>query len=129
MKGRFEKRATRAIKNGNVEIMNLGRVFSRGIGQKQAYNKIENELSVWEIKRMLCKIGGKLYDELYAVENMLEIGKNLTFSELEILFDMLDSKERIVKRFEEFEVYVKKNIKEIRTERDVKRLKRLFKLG
>lgn len=38
-------------------------------------------------------------------------------------------KGRFEKRFEEFEIYVKKNINDIKSERDIKRLKRLYKLG
>ena len=133
MKGVYVKRANRAgagnIKHGNVEVTNLGRIFSDGINQKEAYNKIENELTVWEIKRMLCKIGCKLYDELDIINEMLEVGKNLSFRELEELFNILDSKEKLVARFEEFEMYVKQNIDDIKSERDIKRLKRLYKLG
>ena len=133
MKGIYEKRANRAgagnVKKGNIEVANLGRIFSRGIGQKEAYNKIENELTVYEIKRALYKIGCKLYDELDTLEEMLEVGKNLSFSELTEIFNMLDSKEKIVARFEEFEAYVKENINDIKTEKDIKRLKRLYKLG
>lgn len=133
MKGIYEKRANKAgaanIKYGNRELANLGKVFSNGINQRAAYGKIECELSVWEIKRTLCKIGCKLYDELDAINEMLEIGKNLSFRELEELFNILDSKEKLVARFEEFEIYVKKNINDIKNERDIKRLKKLFKLG
>lgn len=133
MKGRFEKRCNVAgaanVKCGNRELANLGRVFSRGIGQKQAYDRIERELTMWQIKKSLYEIGCKLYDELNTVEEMLEIGKNLSFNELEELFKMLDSKEKLVSRFEEFEEYVRKNLNTIKTDRDIKRLKRMFKLG
>ena len=60
---------------------------------------------------------------------MLEIGKNLSFAELQELFNMLDSKEKLVNRFEQMEMYIKENINSIKTERDIKRVKRLFKLG
>lgn len=134
MKDRFVKRASKAgagnVKRyGDVEVCNLGNVFNRGIGQKQAYNRIENELTDVQIKRYLCNFGGKLYDELDAINEMLEVGKRLSFAELEELFRILDSKEKLVARFEEFEAYVRKNIEDIRTDRDIKRLKRIFKLG
>ena len=133
MKGRFEKRARIAgaanVKYGNAELANLGNVFSRGINQKEAYNKIENELTVYQIKKHLYDFGGKIYSELDALEEMLETGKKLSFKELEGLFSMLDSKEKLVKRFEQFEAYVKENINDTKTDRDIKRLKRLFKLG
>lgn len=133
MKGRFEKRASKAgaanVKYGNVELANLGRVFSRGIRQKEAYNKIENELTVYQIKKVLYEIGCKLYNELDAVEEMLEVGKNMPFTELEEIFKILDSKEKLVARFEQFEHYVRKNINDIKTDRDIKKLKRIFKLG
>ena len=42
-KGRFERRASRAgagnIKCGNANVTNLGNVFSRGIGQREAYER------------------------------------------------------------------------------------------
>ena len=133
MKGRFEKRASRAgagnIKQGNVELANLGKVFSNGINQKAAYERIENELTVYEIKKVLFEIGCKLYDVLNTVEEMLEVSKRLSFNELSEIFNMLESKERIVSRFEQFEEYVRSNINDIKSERDIKRLKRLFKLG
>lgn len=133
MKSRFEKRANRAgaanIKYGNVELANLGKVFNNGINQKAAYKKIEEELSVYQIKKCLYEIGSKLYDELDAVEEMLECGKRLSFSELQEIFNMLDSKEKLVARFEQFEEYVKNNINDIKTDRDIKKLKRMFKLG
>ena len=85
MKGRFEKRANKAgagnIKMGNVKVTCLGNVFNRGIDQKGAYDRIENELSVWEIKRSLYKFGMKIYDELNEVNEMLECNKNLSFEE------------------------------------------------
>lgn len=133
MKSRFEKRATKAgagnVKYGNRELANLGRAFSDSINQKAAYEKIENELTEYQIKKVLCEIGCKLYDELDAVEKMLEVGKRLSFNELQEIFNMLDSKEKVIARFEEFEQYVRKNIEDIRTDRDIKRLKRMFKLG
>ena len=133
MKGRFEKRADRAgaanVKQGNVELANLGKVFSNGINQKASYERIENELTVYEIKKVLFEIGCKLYDELNTVEEMLEVSKRLSFNELSEIFNMLESKERIVSRFEQFEEYVRSNINDIKSERDIKRLKRLYKLG
>lgn len=133
MKGRFEKRATKAgagnVKYGNAEVANLGNVFSRGIDQKGMYDRIENELTDIQIKRYLCNVGGKLYDELDALEEMLETGKRLSFSELTEIFNMIDSKEKLIARFEEFEQYVRTNIEDIRTDKDIKRLKRMFKLG
>lgn len=131
-KGRFAKRASKAgagnVKMGNVKVTSLGQVFNRGIDQKGAYDRIENELSVWEIKRSLYKVGTKIYDELNAVNDMLESSKNLSFKELTELFDILESKERKVSRFEEYETYVRNNITEIKTEKDLHRLQKLFKL-
>lgn len=133
MKSRFIKRADKAgagnIKCGNVEVAILGNVFSRGINQKYMYEKIENELTVYQIKKMVYEIGCKLYDELDAIQEMLEVGKKLSFAELQELFNMLDSKEKIVSRFEQFEEYIKNNINEVKTDRDIKRIKRMFKLG
>ena len=133
MKSIYEKRASKAgagnIKNGNKEIANLGRVFSRGIGQREAYDRIENELTVYQIKKSLYEFGSKLYDEMYTLEEMLEVGKNLSFNELTEIFNMLDSKEKIIARFEQFEEYVRTNIENIKTDRDIKKLKRMFKLG
>ena len=133
MKGRFEKRANRAgaanIKYGNKELANLGNVFSRGIDQQGMYNRIANELTVYQIKKSLYEFGSKLYDEMYTLEDMLEVGKNLSFNELTEIFNMLDSKERLVARFEEMEEYVRKNINDIKNDRDIKRIKRMFKLG
>ena len=133
MKGRFEKRASRAgaanVKYGNRELASLGKVFNNGINQKAAYEKVEQELTVWQIKRTLNEIGCKLYDELDAVEAMLEVSKRLSFNELSEIFRMLESKERLVARFEQFEEYVRKNIEDIRSDRDIKRIKRIFKLG
>ena len=131
-KGRFEKRASRAgagnVKQGNSKVTCLGNVFNRGINQKGAYDRIENELSVWEIKRSLYKVGTKIYDELNAVNEMLESNKELSFNELNELFGILESKERKVARFEEYETYVRNNIAEIKTEKDLNRLQKLFKL-
>lgn len=133
MKGRFEKRASKAgagnIKCGNVEVANLGRVFSRGIGQKEAYNKVEDGLTVDQIKKSLYNDGAVVYNALDEINEMLEVNKNLSFNELRELFDILDSKEKLVARFEAYEEYIRKNITEIRSEKDIKRLKRLFKLG
>ena len=133
MKSRFIKRADKAgagnIKQGNSEVAILGRVFNRGIGQKYMYEKIENELTVSQIKKSVYEIGCKLYDDLFALEEMLEVGKKLTFGELTEIFNMIDSKEKLVNRFEQFEEYMRTNIKDIKTERDIKRIKRMFKLG
>lgn len=116
------------IKHGNTEMVNCSRIFNNGIHQKREYERIESELSVYQIKRMLYEVGSKLYDDLYTIEAMLETGRNLSFRELQYIFDILDSKEKLVKRFEEFEQYIRKNITEIRTEKDIKRIKRLYKI-
>ena len=126
---KMERAGMSNIKHGNEKVMNLGKVFQNGINQRAAYEKIESELTVYEIKKMLYTIGVKLYDDLDTINEMLETGKNLSFKELSYLFDILDSKERQVKRFEEFESYIRKNIYEIRTEKDIKRLKDLYKIG
>ena len=132
MKGRFIKRASKAgagnVKQGNVKVTSLGQVFNRGIDQKGAYDRIENELTTWEIKRSLYKFGMKIYEELNDVNEMLETGKELTFNELTELFSILESKERKVSRFEEYETYVRNNITEIKTEKDLRNLQKLFKL-
>ena len=132
MKSRFTKRASRAgagnVKQGNVKVTSLGQVFNRGIDQKGAYERIENELTSWEIKRSLYKFGTKLYDELNEINELLESNKELSFKELEGLFHVLDSKERKVARFEEYENYVRENINNIKNERDLHRLQKLFKL-
>lgn len=132
MKDRFVKRASRAgagnVVQGNANVCNLGNVFNRGIGQKEAYNRVENELTIWEIKRHLYSFGSKIYDELNEINEMLECGKDLSFDELNGLFDILDSKERKVSRFEEYETYVRENINDIKIEKDLFRLQRLFKL-
>lgn len=132
MKDRFIKRASKAgagnVKQCNANVTNLGNVFSRGIGQKQAYGKIENELTVYQIKKHLYDFGAILYNELDDINEMLEVNKNLSFSELKELFDILSSKERKVSRFEEYETYVRNNITEIKTEKDLHRLQKLFKL-
>ena len=132
MKGRFIKRASKAgagnVKQGNVKVTSLGQVFNRGIDQKGAYDRIENELSVWEIKRSLYKVGTKIYDELNEVNDLLESNKELSFTELRELFNILDSKEKKVSRFEQYEEYVRENITEIKTEKDLHRLQRFFKL-
>lgn len=131
-KGRFERRASKAgagnIKQGNVNVCNLGQVFNRGINQKGMYEKVENELTTWEIKRHLYSFGSKIYDELNEINEMLECGKDLSFDELNGLFDILDSKERKVSRFEEYETYVRENINNIKIEKDLFRLQKLFKL-
>ena len=132
MKDRFVKRA-RIAGAGNMEYgdrvaANSGKIFHSGINQKLAYEKIEEELTVYQIKKILYSIGVKLYNDLDDINEMLETGKNLSFKELKYLFDILDSKERLVARFEEFEMYVRKNIIEIKTERDIKRLKRLYRI-
>ena len=132
MKSRFTKRASRAgagnVKQGNVKVTSLGQVFNRGIDQKGAYERIENELTSWEIKRSLYKFGTKLYDELNEINELLESNKEMSFVELRELFGILDSKERKVSRFEEYESYVRDNIEEIKTEKDLYRLQKLFKL-
>lgn len=132
MKGRFIKRASKAgagnVKQGNVKVTSLGQVFNRGIDQKGAYEKIENELTVYQIKKRLYDFGAILYNELDDINEMLEVNKNLSFSELKELFDILSSKERKVSRFEEYETYVRNNITEIKTEKDLHRLQKLFKL-
>ena len=132
MKSRFTKRASRAgagnVKQGDVKVTSLGQVFNRGIDQKGAYERIENELTSWEIKRSLYKFGTKLYDELNEINELLESNKEMSFVELRELFGILDSKERKVSRFEEYETYVRNNITEIKTEKDLHRLQKLFKL-
>ena len=132
MKDRFLKRADKAgagnIKQGNAEVANLGRVFNRGIGQKEAYEKIENELTTDQIKKHLYNFGAKIYNELDEVNEMLECGKELSFKELNELFNVLESKERKVNRFEEYEDYVRENINSIKTEKDLHNLQKLFKL-
>lgn len=131
-KGRFERRASKAgagnIKQGNAKVTSLGNVFNRGINQKGAYDRIENELSVLEIKRHLYSFGSKIYDELNEINEMLECGKDLSFDELNGLFNILDSKERKVSRFEEYETYVRENINDIKIEKDLFRLQKSFKL-
>ena len=85
MKGRFIKRASKAgagnVKQGNVKVTSLGQVFNRGIDQKGAYEKIENELTVYQIKKRLYDFGAILYNELDDINEMLEVNKNLSFSE------------------------------------------------
>ena len=133
MKDRFVKRA-RIAGAGNMEYgdrvaANSGKIFHSGINQKLAYEKIENELTVYQIKKRLYEIGCKLYDELNEIEDMLESSKNLSFRELEYIFDILESKKKLVARFEEFEMYIKKNIYDIKNERDIRRIKRMFRIG
>lgn len=132
MKSRFTKRASKAgagnIKMGNAEVCNLGKVFNRGIGQKQAYDRIERELTVWEIKRHLYNFGSTIYNELDEVNEMLECGKELSFKELNEIFKVLESKERKVDRFEKYEEYIRENLTEIKTEKDLHNLQKLFKL-
>ena len=57
MKGIYEKRCDRAgaanIKVGNAEVANLGKVFSNGINQKAEYKKVEDGLTVDQIKKSL----------------------------------------------------------------------------
>ena len=129
MKKRCDKAGAANIKCGNKELAILGKVFSDGINQKAAYKKIENELTTDQIKRSLYNDGATYYNELDEVNELLEVSKNLSFSELKVLFDMLDSKKRLVARFEKYEEYVRNNMKEIRSEKDIKILKRLYKLG
>ena len=132
MKSRFTKRASRAgagnVKQGNVKVTSLGQVFNRGIDQKGAYERIENELTTDQIKRSLYNFGAKIYNELDEINELLEVNKNLSFKDLSELFRVLDSKERKVSRFEEYESYVRDNIEEIKTEKDLHRLQKLFKL-
>ena len=131
-KGRFERRASKAgagnIKQGNAKVTSLGNVFNRGINQKGMYEKVESELSVWEIKRHLYNFGSTIYNELDEINEMLECDKNLSFTELRELFNILDSKEKKVCRFEEYEAYVRNNINEIKIEKDLINLQKLFKL-
>lgn len=132
MKDRFVKRASRAgagnVVQGNANVCNLGQVFNRGIDQKGAYERIENELTSWEIKRHLYSFGSKIYDELNSINELLEVNKNLSFKDLSELFNVLDSKERKVDRFEKYEEYVRSNVNEIKTEKDLRNLQKLFKL-
>ena len=132
MKSRFTKRASRAgagnVKQGNVKVTSLGQVFNRGIDQKGAYERIKNELTSWEIKRHLYNFGSKIYDELEAINEMLESNREMSFVELRELFDILNSKERKVNRFEAYEEYVRENIDSIKTEKDLRNLQKLFKL-
>ena len=129
MKKRASKAGAGNIKCGNVEVANLGKVFNDGINQRAAYNKIENELTTDQIKKQLYNMGAEIYNEFDEINEMLEVSKNLKFKELVLIFDMLDSKEKMVKRFEQFEEYVKTNIEDIKTDRDIKKIKRIFKLG
>lgn len=133
MKGRFEKRCNIAgaanVKYGNEKVANLGKCFNNGINQKASYNKVEDGLTVDQIKKSLYNDGAVVYNALDEINEMLEVSKNLSFNELRELFDILDSKEKLVARFEAYEEYIRKNIAEIRSEKDIKRLKRLFKLG
>ena len=114
MKGIYEKRCDRAgaanIKVGNAEVANLGKVFSNGINQKAEYKKVEDGLTVDQIKKSLYNDGAKYYNALDEVNELLEVSKNLSFSELKVLFDMLDSKERLVARFEQYESYVRSKL-------------------
>lgn len=132
MKDRFVKRADKAgagnIKQGNVEVANLGRVFNRGIGQREAYDRIERELTTDQIKKHLYNFGAKIYNELDEINELLEVNKNLSFKDLSELFKVLDSKERKISRFEEYENYVRENINGIKTEKDLHNLQKLFKL-
>ena len=119
--------STRTIKmNGCAD---LGyRMFDRGIGQKEAYERCEEGLGRLEVKLWLCNLGMNIYNALDNLYEELENKKNIPFNELQNLFARIDSKERLVGRFEQLEAYVRRNLDNIQTERDLRNLRRMFKI-
>lgn len=117
------------IKKAAVSFGKSEKIFHSGIRQKQKYEQIESELTPWEIKRYLINFGKEIYDSLDDTNSMLEASRNIPFKELQELFSILDSKERLAEKFEEYERYIKENIQDIRTYKDLEKIKRMFRLG